>query len=271
MRNSFGKTSHLYLKATLKNEQTILEDVSFTAPFKIMHPFYSYQEPQTYHHLPELKDCMTIMCLTASAGIMAGDKQHYEIIVENGAKLEFVSQSYEKIHKMEEGSAQRSARLYVAPHGLLYYNPQPSLPFKDSAFSSTQCIHLEDHTSQLIYKEILSAGRCARGEQFEYRYYHNRIHIYEGSQIIYADHTKLEPSLMPLNSLGFFEGYTHLGTLLIFHLYKNAQWMSSVRNCIENDPHIAGGISQNEHGFIIRLLGKQSEQIACIMDKILEL
>ena len=40
MDNKFGKTSKLVIKAGVKNNQTVLEDAFFTAPFKIMHPFY---------------------------------------------------------------------------------------------------------------------------------------------------------------------------------------------------------------------------------------
>ena len=38
--NSFGKTSRLYLEASVKDGKTILSDVSFTAPYKVMRPFY---------------------------------------------------------------------------------------------------------------------------------------------------------------------------------------------------------------------------------------
>jgi urease accessory protein len=57
--NQFGKLSEFYLTAAYRDGRTVMEDVSFTAPFKVMHPFY------------EKKDVMTVMLLTASAGIMA--------------------------------------------------------------------------------------------------------------------------------------------------------------------------------------------------------
>ena len=267
MRNHFGKTSKLFLKAGLKNNQTVLKDASFTAPFKIMHPFYAYAP----HSIPELNDCMTIMCLTASAGVMSGDEQHYEMIVEEGAKLEFVSQAYEKIHKMESGYAQRTANLHVERNALLYYNPQPTIPFKDSAFTSSLNIHLQDYSSQLIFKEILSAGRCARGEQFEFRYYDNFIHIYQEDKLIYADHTRLHPQEMALNEIGLFEHYTHLGTLILFNISKDTKWLNAVREYLENNTYVTGGITQNDHGYIIRLLGHEAQQIEGIMDKLLEL
>ncbi len=264
MENKFGKTSKLMIKAGVKNHQTVLQDVFFTAPFKIMHPFY---EPK--NALNE-KDFMTVMCLTASAGIMAGDEQEYTISVNEGAKLEFVSQAYEKIHKMTEGSAKRTANLHVSKNACLFYNPLPTIPFKDSAFSSIVNVHLEDTSSKFVFKEILSAGRYARGEKFEYRYYHNLINVYEGSTLIYADNTRLEPATTDLTSLGMYENFTHLGTLLLFHVCKEAAWFQKVRELLDTTPDLEGGITLGANEtIIIRILGKTSEQIERIMDKIL--
>ena len=39
------------------------------------------------------------MLLAASAGIMEGDRQEFEFQVEPHARLEFISQSYDKIHR----------------------------------------------------------------------------------------------------------------------------------------------------------------------------
>ena len=258
MINQFGKTSKLMIKASLKDEKTVLEDMCFTAPFKIMHPFYENQ------------DFMTVMCLTASAGIMAGDEQDFEIIVNPGAKLEFVSQSYEKIHKMDEGSATRHANLYVGKEAFLYYNPLPTIPFKDSAFTSKLDVHLEDTSSQFVFKEVLSAGRCARHECFQYRYYHNHIRIYEDHKLIYVDNTRFEPEHMALNGLGMYENYTHMGTLILCHLPKDASWLQAVRHLLDETEDIQGGVTKvNPSTLIVRILGYQADKIEDLLNKLL--
>lgn len=259
MTNKFGKTSKLMIQAGFKNNQTVLEDAYFTAPFKVMKPFY------------ENDDFMTVMCLTASAGIMEGDEQDFEIIVKDNSKLEFVSQSYEKIHKMDGGGcASRKTHVSVGKNAFLYYNPLPTLPFKDSAFNSTLKVHLEDATSQFILREVLSAGRCARGELFEYRYYHNYIEIERGNELIYVDNTKLEPHCMTLSSIGMYEKYTHFGTLLLCHMPKDATWFQEARALIDATPNMEGGVTQiNDTSIVVRVLGCQSEQIDRLIDKLL--
>ena len=70
--NAFGKTSKVFLKAEDKNGKTILADVHFTAPYKIMRPF-------------EKKDgSIEVMLMAASAGIMEGDCQEFQFQIGHG-------------------------------------------------------------------------------------------------------------------------------------------------------------------------------------------
>ena len=93
MDNKFGKISRISACAALKDGKTILEDLSFTAPYKIMMPF------------EKENGGIQIMPLCASAGIMAGDSQEFSYHVKEGADLEVLSQSFEKIHKMDTMNA----------------------------------------------------------------------------------------------------------------------------------------------------------------------
>ena len=150
MDNKFGKISRISACAALKDGRTILEDLSFTAPYKIMMPF------------EKENGGIQIMPLCASAGIMAGDSQEFSYHVKEGADLEVLSQSFEKIHKMDEGSATRTIEVQVDKNATLYYYPQPVIPFAQSAFDSKMTIHLEDATSRLFLLEIISCGRNAQ-------------------------------------------------------------------------------------------------------------
>ena len=73
MDNKFGKISRISACAALKDGRTILEDLSFTAPYKIMMPFEKENGGSQ------------IMPLCASAGIMAGDSQEFSYHVKEGA------------------------------------------------------------------------------------------------------------------------------------------------------------------------------------------
>ena len=92
-RNKIGKISRLSIRTGSRDGKTIVEDLSFTAPYKVMTPF------------PKEDGGISIMPLCASAGIMEGDVQEFTFQISEGSNLEFLSQSFDKVHKMKEGLA----------------------------------------------------------------------------------------------------------------------------------------------------------------------
>ena len=253
--NKFGKLSRLQLRASLKDGRTILSDVAFTAPFKIMRPFY------------EKKDIMTVMLLTASAGIMAGDRQEFSFSVEEGAHMEFVSQAYEKIHKMTSGHAERNVSIAIAKNASMRYTPLPTIPFGQSDYRSRTEIYLEDASSQLVMTEILTAGRIAHGEAFAYRLFSNHIRVRQGEKLIYYDNTIYDPSRTEMTDYGMYEGFTHLGTMLLFNMPKSENWISQARQVIDDTADTEGGITRTADGHIvIRILGRSGDQLTRLFE-----
>ncbi len=256
-KNQYGKISEVRLRACKQGEKTMVADCFFTAPFKIMSPFYK-------------KDEMQVMLLTASAGIMEGDMQKLEIQVEEGAKMEMLSQSYEKIHKMEHSHATRETHLQVSKNAYLKYNPLPTIPFAESAFESTTNVYLEDKTSKFSMVEILSCGREARGERFQYRRYKNQVHIYVQDQLIYRDNTLYEPSRFPMEKMGFYEGYSHQANVLLFHCNCTTEWIEQVREEFAKLDNFTAGITRIASGdVVIRMLGESAQQLENVVERIL--
>ena len=248
MDNKFGKVSRISACAALKDGKTILEDLSFTAPYKIMTPF------------EKENGGIQIMPLCASAGIMAGDSQEFSYHVKEGADLEILSQSFEKIHKMDEGSASRTIEVQVDKNAALYYYPQPVIPFAQSAFDSKMTIHLEDETSKLFLLEIISCGRNAHEERFQYRRFSSKVLLYRGEKLIYRDNTRYEPDKIPMEGIGLYEGYTHMANLFLSKL------------C--NRDNVDGGKETNIDGMDIKKqmnssgTGRTSDRTAELQEKI---
>lgn len=250
MENQFGRTSLCTLRAGEKEGKTVLEQVSFTAPFKIMSPFY------------ESGDFMHVMLLSASAGIMEGDTQEFDIEVKEGGRLRFSAQAYEKIHKMTQGSARRNARIRVAHGGIMDYGSQPVIPFAQSAFRSTLEAELEDESSLFLYQEVLSCGRAARGEKFEYRFYHNLVHVRRQGKLIYRDNCFFEPKTMDLPGLGMYEGFSHMGSFLVFGTENTSEKVEKIRELLEEDEKTQGGVTRiSDMDLAVRILGNGAQHM----------
>ena len=262
--NQFGKTSEMRIKASARDGKTILEDVYFTAPYKIMKPFEK----------EDGSGGISVMPLCASAGIMAGDVQKFDYMVGSGADLEILSQSFEKIHKMDEGSASREICVEVAAGGSLYYNPQPVIPFAESAFDSKMEIRLADGTSKLFLLDILSCGRSVSGERFAYRRFGSKVEIYRGEKLVYRDNTRYEPEKMPMEGLGMYEGYSHMANIFLTTSDREdaRELQEKIWRILEENPDCEGGVSQLASGDLaVRVFGNRAQVLQGIAEQIKEI
>ncbi len=259
--NQFGKTSEMRIKASARDGKTILEDVYFTAPYKIMKPFEK----------EDGSGGISVMPLCASAGIMAGDVQKFDYAVGTGADLEILSQSFEKIHKMDDGSASREITIDVAAEGTLWYYPQPVIPFAGSAFDSKMEIRLADATSKLFLLDILSCGRSVSGERFAYRRFGSKVEIYRGEKLVYRDNTRYEPEKMPMEGLGMYEGYSHMANIFLTGGADGytGELQEKIWGILEENPDCEGGVSQLASGDLaVRIFGNRAQVLQEIAEKI---
>lgn len=262
MNNNFNKISKLTIN-TKKDEQSdkdYISDLKFTAPFKITKPFY------------DKNNFMSIMMMTISAGIMDGDVQEIDITVSENSSVKIFSQAFEKIHKMNNGSAKRNTVLSVLSGGFLEYNPLPTIPFASSSFSNNTVINLEDETSKLIYSEILSCGRVARDEIFEYNFYKSKTTVNLDGEILYFDNANYVPSKIDMSGYCMFEGYSHQSNLLIFNFNLDSKQIDEINDLINLAENIIGGCSKTYSDDVsVRLLGFNAEKLIKLNDKILEI
>ncbi len=118
-------------------DKTTLKSSYFTAPFKVISPFYK-------------DDMASLVVMSSSAGIMEGDHQHINITVGENCMAEVTSQSYEKIHKMYSENATRETAINVGLGAKFIYNPLPTIPFANSSFKATTKINLHQ-SAKLAY------------------------------------------------------------------------------------------------------------------------
>lgn len=296
--NKFGRTSELRARAEARGEgaasHTVLSELYATMPFKVMRPFSLADDelvgagPRARRATGELARGAQAMVMSASAGVMAGDDQSVEVAVGAGAALQVTTQSYEKIHRMEgDGSARRVTRLSVGPGGYLDYRPQPQIPFAGSDYASETTAELADDTAALVYEEVLSCGRAARGERFGYRRYRNHVLVRVGDEPVYLDNTIYDPALMDMEGLGLYEGFTHLANLVLVNVGVMPGAFEAARDYLrdqtgvigaaaggpvgaaQGSEAVAGGITRLGSGDVaVRLLGHRAQRLGDVLARV---
>lgn len=236
---------------------------------------------------------ITVFQQTASPGILAGDTQEHKIIVENGASLEIVSQSFEKIFKMEDGErGERKISASVGEGAALIYAPNPCIPFAKSNFVSSTKISLAKG-ARLIYEDCICAGRVACGEIFDFTTYKNLIEIRREEKLIFRENNFFEGGEKKnlLQSEVSFGHFTHSGTMLIFGFGKTVrevreilgleekllyteEYRRKAENFEENpnaDKEILIEASETDSGdIVVRVLGKGAQKIQGVFDCLLQ-
>jgi urease accessory protein len=159
----------------------------------------------------------------------------------------------------ENQCARRETTLTVESGALLVYSPLPAIPFAYSAFESSASIYLRDSSSRLVYSEILSCGRSARGERFAWRQYKNRVSVFEQDKLIYFDNSDFRPAETNMESFAMFEGYSHFSSLLMVNIPLSPEQREAISQDMDRFPG-AGGMSVTMSGALcIRTLGNSAE------------
>lgn len=236
-----------HLTAAAQNGRTVLRENYCTAPFKVMRPFREGNRTKA-------------VLMTASAGILAGDRQELRFTVEEGADLTVTGQGYTKLFRCEEEPSGQCVSASVAPGGTLRYLPRPVTPFGGSDFSCRAEVSLAAG-SRLVWSEIVSAGRVGMGERFQMRRYHSRLLVRREGVPVFLDHCLLTPERVNCSSVGFFDGCSHMGMLYLCGGGDETALLEAIRAL-----PFAGrmGASRAREGVVVRALADRGERIEAL-------
>ena len=218
---------------------TELDEVMFTAPFKLTSPFY-------------IGTTAEIMIMQASAGLLKGDSHEFDIAVSPHTSAVITEQSYTKIFKTDDGFASKHVKISVGEDAKLYYLPCPTIPFAGSSFRSVTEIDLSPG-SKLMLWDITACGRVGMGELFKFREYRSSLRVRLNGRLVYADNTRLVPSEHALSSIGCFEGYTHMGTAYFYGFENDFEFTDS--------NNVLSAFTHPTEGILVRALSHSGESL----------
>lgn len=256
-KNAFTRPSVLRLETKYDGEKTVVDEVYFTSPLKVLPPIYLADQTAQ------------VFVLADSAGMLEGDTQQFAIRVGKNSKLELTSQTYEKIHPMTAGKASRTCEVTVEEKAYLMYNLLPVIPFADSVFESKMVFRLQDKSSRMIFVDTMSCGRVARNERFAYRKYQSLVEIYTGEQLIFRDNTCFVPTEFDMEAVGMFEGYSHYMTVIFCNCSLNEEKVQYMRNVLDSDAEIQYGISVLQStDVVVKILGRSGQQLTDLCQRV---
>jgi urease accessory protein len=212
--------------------------------------------------------------LSPSGGILQGDRYRTDVLLKNKAIAHMTTQGATKIYGMNSNSASQIVNITVDENCYLEYIPDQIIPYKNSRYYQKVNLNVHDN-STLVYSEILTPGRVAMGESFEYDICYLRTHCRnQDKEIRFLENTKIEPKKQNLKNFGVLGEYSIVGTVYIFTRKEEIIELENIinQNFRKTDEISVGtSILPDDSGIIIRILGTKTDSIFDVIFKILEI
>ncbi len=243
-----------------QNSKTYVKSLMSKAPFLIQKAMYPDSDHPKFAH---------IYMMSSSGGILQGDEQKIDIIMGKNSKARITNQSATKIYKMEDGYASQYINIHCQEGSYLEFVPHQIIPFKSSRFY--QEVNLEvDENAVLIYSEIISAGRIASGEKYDFDLCFLRTSACRKNQILFTDVMSLNRRENPhLESV--FEGKGAFSTVYIIGVSISTERIMEEINLATKNTHILASCSSLPHdcGIIMRILADSVSEIITLTESII--
>ncbi|MDQ4100645.1 MAG: urease accessory protein UreD, partial [Thermoproteota archaeon] len=131
--------------------------------------------------------------ISPSGGILQGDRYRMDISLKNHAFAHITTQGATRIYRMERNYATQIINIDVGEDCYFEYIPDQVIPYRDSRFYQEANLTVHD-TATLLYSEIITPGRVASGEHFDYDIcYMKAIAKDHNGSLKFTDVAMLEP------------------------------------------------------------------------------
>ena len=201
-----------------------------------------------------------IYIISPSGGILQGDRYRIDISLKNSAISHITTQSASRVYKMNKNFGTQIINLNVNKDCYLEFIPDQLIPFKDSRYYQVSNIKVHE-SATCIYSEILTPGRVASNESFEYDICYMKVKALDHlNKLRLIDIAKLEPKKENIRSFGIMDDFDILGNVYILLPKDHLKNIKDEINIIlkERSNNIIGGCTKlpDDGGLLVRLLGK---------------
>lgn len=238
--------SRIFVQTARQNGRTQVEDMYFTAPYKIMRPLYCGEHTD-------------LILMAASAGLLEGDHVQAEYRFGDGSDVTVRTQGFEKVFNTGAGQAAREIFIAVGADARACFLPHPVIPFAGSDYRGSMTVDLEK-SSRFLCADVFTCGRTGCGERFAMRRFENRLRVMLDGRPVFAEHTLVQPGRRGYAGLGQWQDFIHQGVLYAYAPGKEDEILALARQ--ENAlPEGMAGASRAVQGVCVRALAMSGDTL----------
>ena len=199
--------------------------------------------------------------ISPSGGILQGDRYKTDIILRNNSKCHITTQGATRIYSMNSNSASQMVNITLDENCYLEYIPDQIIPYQNSRYYQKVNLNIHDNAT-LIYSEVLTPGRIAMNENFDYDICYLRTYCKnQNNKFRCLENIKIEPKENNMKIKGILGKYDIVGTVYILTKKEKLQKLEKMIN--KKIEVITSGTSilPNESGIIVKILSNSTEEV----------
>lgn len=243
-----------------RDSGTVLSEQFAEAPFHVQRAIYCEES------LPEMA---YLYMMSSSGGILDGDSHQTEITLDEGAMVHLTTQGATRIHGAGMAGARQSVRMDLGRDSYLEFVPDQIIPYRDSRY--VQKTGITAHGSAtLVYSEVLSSGRLAMDESFQYEScLLETVAAGQDGRTRFADVAHIEPKRRGVSAYGVMGDYKVVGSAYVLAPAPHVPGLYGDLNGLVSGGGgaTAGGASvmRDGSGVLVRVLGHAASDVSGVM------
>jgi urease accessory protein len=211
--------------------------------------------------------------ISPSGGMLQGDRYRMDITLRNHAFAHITTQGATRIYRMERNYATQIVNIDVGEDCYFEYIPDQVIPYRDSRFYQEANLRVHDNAT-LLYSEIITPGRVASGEYFDYDIcYMKAIAKDHGGGLKFTDVAMLEPKKRDMKVFGVLSSHDVAGNMYIITKNKLQEINNSVNDALKDIPNVYAGatILPSNSGIGIRMLGNTASDVRYVIYEVVRI
>jgi urease accessory protein len=174
---------------------------------------------------------------------------------------------------MEGNYATQVVNIDVGEDCYFEYIPDQVIPYRDSRFYQEANLRVHDNAT-LLYSEIITPGRVASGEHFDYDIcYMKAIAKDPSGSPKFTDVAMLEPKKRDMKLFGVLSNHDVVGNMYIITKNKLQEIKNSVNTSLKDIPNVYAGatILPSNSGIGIRMLGNTASDVRYVIYEVVRI
>ena len=198
-------------------------------------------------------------------GYLGGDRYELDVAVEAAGTALVTTQSATKVYRSPGAPARQDVRIVLGPGAVLEYLPDQLIAYEDADYVQSTTVSM-DPSACLVASEVVTPGWAPDGTVFRYRGVALRTEVVMDGTTVVLDNLRLRPAEDAVAGLGFLEGRTHLGSLLVVDPRVDRALVDQVHELLaaaeQRLPQLRCGVSELPvPGLVVRALGPGSAEL----------